>query len=287
LAGIWRTDAGRAQQPQNGFGRLLNFQSEFMRWFTEIFNVLPLWTVFLLTLAIGVAQVEFGSVFARLLLNKSKEPEGPLGAMVGSLFGLLAFMLAFTFGVAATRFDTRRQLMLDEAAAVRTAYLRADLLPAAQATSVKRLLAEYLDARIHLDPKNVEAVLKQSVDLHRQLWEQAKSLVPESMDGELRALFVESLNEVIELHQRRVTLGMHYQVPGTVWVALYVLSGLTMLSVGYQVGMSGARRLRWTPIAAAGFAVVVLMIADIDRPGEGFIMVSPQPLIDVRQTMNL
>jgi hypothetical protein len=259
-----------------------------MRWFTDVFNVLPLWVVFLITVAIGVAEVEFGSFLARLSLrrNQAKEPEGPIGAMVASLFGLLAFMLAFTFGVAATRFDTRRQLLLDEAAAIRTTYLRADFLPASQSTEVKRLLRDYLDDRVNIDPKELDAVLKRAADLHLRLWDRAKSLVPESMDGELRALFIESLNDVIAVHQRRVTLVLQYQVPGSVWFALYLLSALTMVSVGYQVGNSGSRRLRGTPIAAAGFALVVLMIADIDRPAEGFMRISQQPLVDVRQTMD-
>jgi hypothetical protein len=105
------------------------------------------------------------------------------------------------------------------------------------------------------------------------------------MDSELRSLFVSSLNEMIDLHQSRVTVGLQYRVPGTVWLAVYILSALSMLAVGYQVGMSGVRRLRGTPVVAAAFSLVILMITDIDRPGEGLMRVSQQPIADVQQMM--
>ena len=68
-------------------------------------------------------------------------------------------------------------------------------------------------------------------------------------------------------------------------MAVYLLSVLSMLTVGYQVGMSGTRRLRGTPVLAAAFSLVILMIADIDRPGEGLMRVSQQPIADVQQMM--
>src|SRR6059058_6240216 len=73
--------------------------------------------------------------------------EAPVGTMVGATLGLLAFILAFTFGLAATRFDTRRQLLLDEANAIGTTYLRAGMLPE-QGEQIRALLRDYVDARL-------------------------------------------------------------------------------------------------------------------------------------------
>ena len=78
----------------------------------------------------------------------AEEKETPVGAMVGSILGLLAFLLAFTFGMAATRFEARRQAVLDEANAIGTTYLRARLLPEPQRTESAKLLREYVDVRI-------------------------------------------------------------------------------------------------------------------------------------------
>ena len=91
--------------------------------------------------------------------------------------------------------------------------------------------------------ENIEEVLNKSEEIHGRLWSQAKSLVKEDMDSELRSLFVASLNELIDLHQSRQTVGLQYRIPGSVWLSVYLLSALSMLALGYQVGMSGTRRL--------------------------------------------
>ncbi len=255
--------------------------------FGEWINMLPLWAVFVLTLAICVAAVEAGTVLARISLwhRKEKDPEGPLGSFVGALLGLLAFILAFTFGITANRFDSRKQLVLEEANAIGTTFLRAGLLPPTEGLEVRRLLREYADLRLNGTIESVDKTLKKSEAIHAQLWSQAKSLVQEDMDSEIRSLFIATLNELIDLHQSRVTVGLQYRIPGTVWLAVYLLSLLSMLAVGYQVGMSGSRRTYGTPVLAAAFSLVILMIADIDRPRAGLIRVSQQPIADVQQMM--
>jgi hypothetical protein len=205
--------------------------------------------------------------------------------LVGAVLGLLAFILAFTFGMTASRFDVRRQLLLQEANAIGTTYLRAGLLPQTQGLEIRRLLREYADVRLNITAGDVQKTLNKSEEIHGRLWAQAKSLVQTDMDSELRSLFTVSLNEMIDLHQSRKTVGLQYRIPGAVWLTVYVLSLLSMLTVGYQVGMSEMRRLRGTPVLAAAFALVILMIADIDRPGEGLMRVSQQPLADVQQMM--
>lgn len=255
--------------------------------FSEWINELPLWAVFVLTLVICIGAVEAGAALAGLALRqkKDKEPEAPLGSLVGAVLGLLAFILAFTFGITASRFDARKQLVLEEANAIGTTYLRAGLLPQTQGLEVRRLLREYADIRVTATLENAQEALKKSEDIHRRLWSQAKALVQEDVDSEIRSLFIASLNELIDLHQSRKTVALQYRIPGTVWLSVYLLSVLSMLTVGYQVGMSGTRRLRGTPVLAAAFSLVILMIADIDRPGEGLMRVSQQPIADVQQMM--
>ena len=255
--------------------------------FADDFAMIPLWGLFLLTAVFCICGTEIGAALARFALrrNGDKEPEGPLGSLVGALLGLLAFLLAFTFGLAASRFDTRRQLVLDEANAIGTTYLRAALLPQPQGTEVRRLLREYVEARIITNRDNIPDLLRKSDEIQDRLWGETKALAATDMDSELRSLFVASLNETIDLHQSRVTVGLQYRIPGVVWAAMYLLTLLSMLAVGYQVGMSGMRRLRGTPIVAIAFSLVIAMVADIDRPGEGFVRVSQQPIADVQRMM--
>ena len=252
-----------------------------------LINAVPLWLLFALTMAISLLAVWVGTRLAiRSLRHEAKEPEAPLGSLVSAVLGLLAFILAFTFGMTASRFDDRRQLVLQESNAIGTTYLRAGLLPQHQRLEIRRLLREYVDVRLKGTIDNITESLAQSEELHRRLWSQAESLVQTDMDSELRVLFIASLNEVIDLHQSRKTVALLYRIPGPIWMSVYLLSTLTMVALGYQVGMAGSRWLRGMPVLVAAFSLVIVMIADIDRPGEGNIQVSQQPLADVRQMMS-
>ena len=254
--------------------------------FGQLINAVPLWLLFVLTMAASLLAVGAGTWLAIISLrHEAKEPEAPLGSLVGAVLGLLAFILAFTFGMTAARFDARRQLVLQESNAVGTTHLRAGLLPQQQKLEVRRLLREYVDVRLKGTLVNLPETVARSEELHRRLWAQAESLIAEVMDSELRALFITSLNEVIDLHQSRKTVALLYRIPGPIWLSVYLLSILTMVAIGYQVGMAGSRWLRGMPVLAAAFSLVIVMIADIDRPGEGNIQVSQQPLADVQQMM--
>src|SRR5215475_2297124 len=91
---------------------------------------LPLWALFIVILRIVLLSVEFGYRLGKYRRRRREDgKEAPLGTMVGATLGLLAFILAFTFGLAAERFNTRRQILLDEANAIGTPYLRAGMLP--------------------------------------------------------------------------------------------------------------------------------------------------------------
>jgi hypothetical protein len=255
--------------------------------FGQLINALPLWLLFVLTLGLSLSAVAVGTWLAGIALrHETKEPEAPLGSLVSAVLGLLAFILAFTFGMTGARLDARRALVLEESNAVGTTYLRAGLLPQHQRLEVRRLLREYVDIRLKAQLSNFAETLALSEKLHGQLWSQAESLVAEEMDSELRMLFITSLNEVIDLHESRKTLATLNRIPGPMWLSVYLLSILTMVTIGYQVGMSGSRWLRGMPVLAAAFSLVIVMIADIDRPGEGNISVSQQPLADVRQMMS-
>src|SRR6478736_1341916 len=116
--------------------------------YTTVLDQLPLWGLFLTIVVLVLAAIEggyrLGSYRHR---QEGREKEAPVGAMVGATLGLLAFMLAFTFGMAASRFDTRKQLVLDEANAIGTTYLRAAMLPEKR-DEVRDLLRSYVDARL-------------------------------------------------------------------------------------------------------------------------------------------
>src|SRR5262249_52033807 len=147
------------------------------------------------------------------------EKESPVGAMVGSILGLLAFLLAFTFGLAASRFDTRRQTVLEEANAIGTTYLRARLLPEPQRSTLENLLREYVDVRIRgvLENKLAEAA-KRSEELQESLWSEAvKAANSKDSNPIMTSLFIQSLNETIDVHAKRVLVSVRSRIPISIW----------------------------------------------------------------------
>jgi hypothetical protein len=116
--------------------------------------------------------------------------ETPVGAIIAAILGLLAFLLAFTFGMAASRFDTRRELVLDEANAIGTTYLRAALLPEPHRTEIRSLLRDYVDLRLQAaQPEMTVPALAGSEELQGRLWAQAV-IVGEKNPTPITGLFI-------------------------------------------------------------------------------------------------
>src|SRR6478752_4984387 len=137
-------------------------------------EAVPLGLLFAAVVAGAALAVEGGYRLGRSRLTPtSEEKEAPVGAMVGSVLGLFAFVLAFTFGLAANRYEARRQAVLDEANAIGTTYLRAGLLPEPVRGASAGLLREYVDARLAMvqEARHAEG-LARSEELQRRLWAQ-------------------------------------------------------------------------------------------------------------------
>ena len=249
-------------------------------------DALPLWGFFMAVLFLVLLSVEGGYRLAQYRRRRSEqETEAPVGAMVGATLGLLAFMLAFTFGYAADRFDLRRQLLLDEANAIGTTYLRAGMLPE-QREEVRKLLRDYVDTRLDAVKSNkIAEGIRRSEQLQDQLWAQTVTLGERNPTSIVVGLFVTSLNEVIDLHAKRVTAGVRNRIPGAIWLALLAVAVLALAAVGYHAGLAGTNRSLAQVAVALTFSVVIGLIADLDRPQEGTLTVSQQALVDLRQSM--
>jgi hypothetical protein len=250
-------------------------------------DAVPLWGFFALTLVLVLLAIEGGYRLGRFRLARAEhEKEAPVGAMVAAMLGLLAFMLAFTFGLAAQRFDTRRQVLLDEANAIGTTYLRAAMLTQHE-DEIRALLRDYVDVRLNAvqTPGALAEGIRQSEVLQNRLWDHAVALARDKPDSIVVGLFVQSLNEVIDLHAKRVTAGVRNRIPGAIWLALFSVAALSLGAMGYHAGL--VRTSRSLAILAVGltFTVVIGLIADLDNPREGFLNVSQQALIDLRESM--
>ena len=256
----------------------------------EPLDYLPLWVLFLAACALTGLALEIGyRVGTWRHARVAEEKESPVGAMVGSILGLLAFLLAFTFSMAASRFDERRHMVLEEANAIGTTYLRTRLLPEPHRTEAAKLLREYVDVRL---PdfrqgdvaETVAQVIKRSDELHEQLWSHAVAAA-EKKPTPITATFVNALNEMIDLHAKRLLVATRNRIPFIIWIMLIALAILGMASMGYQSGLVATRRSPAMVGMILAFAGVLFLIADLDRGHEGLLTVSQQSMIDLQKSM--
>jgi hypothetical protein len=236
----------------------------------------------LLSLVVYEAGYRIGH---RAKVRNPDAPEGPTGIIVGAILGLMAFLLAITMGIASDRFDTRRGLVLEEANALGTAYLRAGYLSEPAASDSQALLQEYVPHRIATsDVAEVNANLERSVELQADLWAIVEE-VARTEGSDVVALYVESVNEIIDLHTKRLVAGVYARVPPTI---LWLLVGGVLLSVGlvgYNAGLDGRRSPVIVAVLVVALGAVLWLVVDLDRPQDGLLNVSQQPLIDLQERL--
>jgi hypothetical protein len=254
-------------------------------------------SVFLYTFALFLGMLLFLEIGRRIAVRRMKEDSGAAGEGVGTVdgavFALLGLLIAFTFSGASSRFDTRRQLIVEETNDIGTAYLRLDLLPSDAQPPLRESFRRYLDARIEVYRKLPDMVaakqeLAKANELQQQIWRQAVAASrTEGAPSAAPILLLPALNAMIDITTTR-TMATLMHPPAVVFVMLFGLAMAASLLAGY--GMTGSRVRSWFHMV--GFALVVAVsvyvILDLEYPRLGLIRVDAfdQALVDLRQSMN-
>jgi hypothetical protein len=204
--------------------------------------------------------------------------------MEAAIHGLLALMIGFTFSMALSQFEARRDAVLNEANAIGTTALRSRLLPEPHNAECLKLLREFVQIRLDItrripSPSELTAIVARSNAIEEALWQQAKALAAKDNAMVPTGLFIQSLNEMFDNQQKRLTALVN-RVPNIVLLALYGIAIVASAFAGYASGLE-TRRSR-LPIYVMGVlaSAMILLIQDLDRPGTGFIGVSQQPMLD-------
>ena len=249
-------------------------------------DFLSLWALCLVTIAVGFLSVEAGYRLGKLR-RRYVEPEtdSSVAIMGAATLSLLAFTLAFTFALAASHLDARQQFVVDEANAIRTTYLRSAFLPEPQRSTIRDILRAYIEARLEAAQAG-KVELAASQRWHARLWTEAAAAVQNEPGSALAGLFIESLNEVIDLHAKRVQATLRSRIPGLIWVTLYFVASLAMAGTGYHEGLTSLRRSPVMAILVLTFSAVIYLIAELDRPQEGLFNVSHQATADLRYLLD-
>ncbi len=214
-----------------------------------------------------------------------------INAIQASLLGILALVLAFTLSIALQRFESRSQAVVDEANAIGTAYLRAQLLPAPVGDDVLQSLREYVNLRVREgeialnSPTERKPVIAQINQTLVVLWRYAVQIAADNPQPVPSGMFIQSLNDLIDANGRHEA-ALERHVPDFVLWLLFGVIFATAGVVGFAVGSAGHRPSLVSYIMVVLIALLVFAIIDLDRPRRGLIQVSQQSLIDVQTAMN-
>ncbi|WP_338522333.1 DUF4239 domain-containing protein [Pseudomonas batumici] len=247
-------------------------------------------------LAIFVAIVLFIEIGRRVgARHLALDPEGArtgTGAIEGAVFGLLALLIAFTFSGAATRLDTRRNLIVEETNAMGTAWLRLDLLPPANQPALRQAFRDYVDARIayyrdlsELDPTNQDS--QRANALQADIWKQTIAALPQMPTPALGSNVLQALNQMIDITTTRA-VAQQTHPPLVIYLMLIALTQVSALFIGY--GMAGTATRNW--LHSLGYALVMVcvlyVILDFEFPRIGLIRVDyfDQIMLDLRKSLD-
>jgi len=229
------------------------------------------------------------------LRHRKEDGEGStsgFGAIEGAVFGLMGLLIAFTFSGAASRFEARRQLILQETNAIGTAYLRLDLLPGTAQPKLREDFRRYLDTRIAVfrslpDMEAAKSEMARATSLQGDIWAQAVAACKESTSPAVMSLVMVALNEMFDITTaRQVALKTHPPIVIFAMLAALVLAGSVL--AGYALSSRRERSVAHILGYAVILTFVVYVIVDLEFPRYGLIRIdtADEVMVELRRSMN-
>jgi len=214
--------------------------------------------------------------------------EKTVGTITGAMLALLGFMLAISLSMADQHFQDRRKLVLEEANALGTSYLRAQAVGGPHGAQIASLLKDYAQLRLDFfvageDRNRLKTVYEQTTVLQKRIWDQA-SAVSTGAPTPISALLLTSLNQVFDLSTSR-RWALEVRVPPYVIKLLFGFSFLAMVMLGYYFGICGVRHPILSSFLLLAFTAAILLIMDLNRPRSGFIQPEQSPIVWVLEDM--
>jgi hypothetical protein len=248
----------------------------------QLFYGLSILVLYPITAALIEGAAEIGNRIG-LRFHAANAENADVSTVTAATLGLLALLIAFSFSMAETRYDLRRSMVLEEANAIGSTANFALMLPEPAQEPILSLLRKYVAVRIGLgvpyDPLKLQQDVARSVDLQNRLWQQAVAVTKENPQSLPAYRFVASLNEMNNIHERRLT-ALRNQVPIAVTFMLIGTAMVAMGFTGFNAGTVGARRRPTTLIMSLTISMLIMLIVDLDRPTRGLIEVPVQALVD-------
>jgi hypothetical protein len=246
------------------------------------------WELGLLLLIVLGFVLELGRRLAvRFQIEQIPERKEQMTTIRDGLFILVSLLMGFTLTLAAARFAERRSLLVEEEISIGTTYLRASTLAQPYRDHSKQLLREYVDTRLELDNVGVDAArfnaaLNRSKQLQEELWLDAATVAQNDRTA-ITAVYVNSLNETIDLHEKRVA-AFENRVPQPIWLLIISTSVISVFTRGSTLTSRFWLTLILVPIT---IAIVVALIADLDTPSRGLIRLDQRAMQRLKADMSV
>jgi hypothetical protein len=247
------------------------------------YETAPRWLIGILFLAGLILARELGA-WLRRRVHVAPEADDREGFLVGAVLSLLALLIAFTFSMALQRYDQRRELVIVEANALGTAWLRADLLDAPDRDRVRAALRTYIDARVeygHARARHEEVqAQRRSEALQGVVWRTTMEALEPHRTTPLAALVVTATNDAIDAAGERFATHLAH-IPPRIFRMLAVYALMAAGMVGYQ----RAAHRKATTLMFVLLALAVSLVIDLDRPASGMITIPQQPMLDLQRSL--
>jgi hypothetical protein len=240
---------------------------------------------FVVTIVVLWVSARVGALLRIRQGQMAEEERGDYGVLLTAMLTLLGLIIGFSFSMASTRYDQRKNLEEEEANAIGTEYLRTDLLPADTAENVRDLLRSYLRQRILFYTTKSGDQLRQinatTAKLQAALWDTVKA--PASTDhSAVEALAVSGMNDVLN-SQGYTQAAWWNRIPSGAWGLMWAIAICCNVMIGFYIGPTDPKSIRF--IMPIVIAVAFLLMADIDSPRFGIITVHPQNLISLADSL--
>jgi hypothetical protein len=243
--------------------------------YKPLYDQLPSSLLAVLIFLAILGAIYFGFRYRHWLLAKRRvEGKENIGAIEGSLLGLMALLMAFTFSIAAEKFDRSRRVLVEEANAISTAILRCDLYPDSIRTLLRADFSQYVDARIaYYDARDNQKLIQESLQktdyYSARIWKRVAESAQNLQNRARTEVMVTALNNMIDIVTTRESYRIA-KVPPIVFWALVLITAMGGFLVGYA-NRADKENIVLVTAFALMTAMALFLIVELDRPQRGIL----------------
>jgi hypothetical protein len=249
-------------------------------------DVFPIWVTGLLIAALLYGACELAY---RVAVRRSDVEKSDQSHVLSAMLALLGLLVGFTFSISVGRHELRRTLVVDEANAIGTEYLRTQMLPEPYRSRLAELLRRYTDARLALADAGEDSVAIMRANaiadsLQQQMWAITVEVEPFVQPAALSSLIAGGMNAVIDVAASR-RAALEARLPTIAFGALVLFATVAAAMLGFVSGSGQHRSRVGAVVLLVLLALALALILDLDRPRRGTIKVSQRPLLYLRASM--